>query len=205
VNRADLRNAVRIRLGNPSAEGFFTDPVLNALVNEALQVVSAEEDWPWLQAATTFSTVAGTQAYSPPSDWARTKALIIDGAYPIEWLPLTDIRSIPVATTGAPTCFTVFAEELLLAPVPNGAYTVKHDYYVSEAALTAETDTPLLPASFHYAVVAKATELGHLRQRDIDRAGAELAEYNSWVVCMRTHLSRSSAPKRIRVRPGSAF
>lgn len=205
MNRADFRVAVRYRLGNPTNEPFFTDPVLNSLVNEALQVVTAEEDWPWLQAATTFSTVAGTQGYSPPDDWARTKGLIIDGNTALEWRSLAEVREIPTTATDTPQFFTVFAEEILLAPVPADAYTVKHDYFVSETVLDADTDTPLMPSQFHFAVVAKAVELGHLRQRDNQRAESAAGEYNTWLIRMRKHLSRTSAPKRIRVRPGRAI
>jgi hypothetical protein len=205
VNRAEIVHAVRYRLGNPTNEPFFTDPVLNSLVNEALQVVAAEDDWPWLQATTTFSTVSGTQTYTPPADWTRTKGLVIDGYAPIEWRTLAEIRAAGTTERQFPTYFTTFAEDILLAPVPDSAYTVRHDYYVSEAELSADTDTPVLPAQFHFAVVAKAVELGHLRQRDTQRAEPAQAEYRSWLDRMRKHMSRSKAPKRVRIRPGRAI
>jgi hypothetical protein len=198
TNLALFRDSVRARCGISDGDAFFADSDVDDMVNEALQVISSEADWPWLQAATTFSTVSGTQGYTPPSDWSVTRVLSIDGYKPLEWRSLPEIRGVETTFTSRPTAFTTNAETILLAPVPDGAYTVRHDYSVSESDLVSDTDEPLLPAQFHFAVVAKAAELMHLRQRDTQRAAAQMTEYTTWLTRMRRHMARSSAPKRVR-------
>lgn len=205
MNLEQLRDASRRRLGVPSADAFFTDPILDDLVNESLQVLSMEEDWPWLQVATTFATVSGTRGYTPPAGWNRTKALGIDGYDALQWRSLQEIREVPTATTGVPQYYTVFAEQVLLAPIPNGVYTILHDYVKIEPDLTLATDTPLIPTQFHHAVVAYVAHLAHLRAGDAQMASAALADYQGWLSRMRNHRRRSSAPLRVRVRPGGGF
>lgn len=213
MDLAAMRTAIRTRIGVPSTDTFYTDTVLTDFVNEALQAVSAEEDWPWLSATTTFATVRGTQNYTPPGDWARTKLLCIDGYDPIEWRSLGEIREWASSITDVPLYFTVEADEILLAPVPGGSYTVKHDYYVDEAALALDADTPLMPSEFHYAVVAFAVHLAHARNAEIGSyrgaitgsAAAALQQYAQWLARMRKQRRRQTNPLRIRVRPGGAF
>lgn len=195
---SEMETALLARLGVTSTDAFFTTAVRVDLLNEGLQVVSVEADWPWLQAVTTFATVAGTQSYTPPAEWAMTRVLSIDGYRPMEWRSLAEVRGTATTSRDMPAYFNVSAESILLAPVPAATYTVTHDYMVAEAPLVSSGDEPLMPAQFHYAIVAKAAELAHLRQRDNVRAAAQLAEYMSWLVRMRKTLRRSSAPKRVR-------
>jgi hypothetical protein len=79
---------------------------------------------------------------------------------------------------GVPAYFCIINLTLHLRPVPDGVYSIVHDIVKSEAVLSGST-APLLPTPYYFAVVAKATELGHLRQRDTTRAAAERAEYLS--------------------------
>lgn len=190
------------------SDAFFADVQVDDLINEALAAISVEEDWPWLGASTTFSTVSGTQSYTPPSDWARTKSLCIDGYSPMEWRPLADIREAADSTSNfvdVPRFYTVWAEELLLGPKPGGAYTVRHDYIVSETALVADTDEPLMPAAFHYSIVAFAAHLASYRDGNLQRGAACLADYAAWKARMLGQRRRQSGPVRVRIRPGRSI
>lgn len=202
---SELRTAVRTRLGNPSTDGFFSDANLTDLANEALASVATERDWPWLCVSTTFPTVAGTAAYTPTSGWMKTRLLTIDGYDPLEERSLAEIRGIPSSERGRPTLWAVSGDQLILRDVPDGVYTVIHDYVKVEPALSGDADTPVMPSSFHYAIVAKAVELAHLRQSRADRAREAAEEYAGWVVRMLDNKRRSTAPRRVRVRPGRIF
>lgn len=203
----ELQDSVRVRLGTPSSDNFFTSDVLGSLVNEALSAISTETDWPWLDATTTFATVTGTQTYTPPADWIRTKSLIItspDQSYEtLQWRSLQEIREYGTATTeqGYPCRYTVYAEQILLAPVPGAAYTVRHDYIKQEPELQANTDTPIMPEQFHYSIVQHAVYLAHLRQGDLARANAAMQAYQGWLKRMEGHDKRVTVPLRVRVRP----
>lgn len=200
-----MRTAVRTRLGNPSTDGFFSDAQLTDLVNEALQVISAEADWPWQEATTTFSTAAGTNTYTPPTDWIQTRALVIDGYDAMEYRTLAEIREYLTTSQDVPTAYTVSGETLLLRPTPDGVYTVRHDYVKSEPALANDTDAPLMPNQWRYSIVAFACHLAHMRQGDTGRAAGALAEYASWKQRMLRQRRRSSGPMRVRIRAGQVF
>lgn len=206
----ELQDAVRVRLGVPASDNFFTADVLGSLVNEALQAISTEMDWPWLDATTTFATVSGTQTYTPPTNWIRTKSLIVtapDQSFEtISWRSLQEVREYGTAATeqGYPNVYTVWAEQILLAPVPGAAYTVRHDYVKQEPALQANTNAPVMPQQFHYSIVQHAVYLAHLRQGDMARANAAQQAYQSWFKRMADHDKRVTVPMRVRVRPGRA-
>lgn len=200
-----MRTAVRTRIGVPSTDTFFVDATLTDIINEALAAVATERDWPWLTTSTTFPTVAGTATYTPTSGWTKTRSLTIDGFDSMEERSLIEIRSIPTTQRGQPSIFAVSGDQIILRTVPDAVYTITHDYVKTEPALSANGDTPLMPTQFHYAVVAKASELAHLRQGSLAKAEAQKAEYAAWLVRLNDNLRRTTAPKRIRVRPGSGL
>lgn len=201
----EMRTAVRTRLGNPSTDGFFSDANLTDIVNEGLQVISTDHDWPWLFATATFSTAASDADYAMPATWLRTRGLIIDGYDPLTLLSTPEIRAMETATTGQPEYFTIDDDQILLRPVPDGVYSVIHDYVRSETALSGDSDTPLMPLQFHYSIVASAVHLAHLRQGDMSRAGAAAADRDGWLQRMRSFKKRAAGPRRVVVRPFGAL
>lgn len=213
MNLAQMRDAVRVRIGVPASDTFSTDPVLTDLLNEALQAVASEADWPWMQAATTFVTSDGTGTYTPPDDWARTRSLCIDGYDSMEWRSLAEIREYLTTLKAVPMVYTVTGEDILLRPVPNGTYTVTHDYLIEEPALVSDTDTPIMPSQYHYAIVAFACHLAHARNNEVGSyrgvitgsAAAALSQYHQWLERMMSARRRTVGPIRVRVRAGGAL
>jgi hypothetical protein len=211
VNLAQMRDAVRTRLGVPQSDSFFSDPVLTDMINESLQAVTAEADWPWLQTSTTFSTVAGTGSYTPPADWGQTRSLCIDGYDAMDYRSLSEIREYLTTQRSVPTVYTVSGEVILLRPTPGAVYVVTHDYLKAEPALVGDTDTPVMPSVFHYAIVAFACHLAHARNNEIGSyrgaitgsAAASLSQYHNWLERMMSARRRTSGPMRVRVRGGS--
>lgn len=196
-----LSTAVLTRIGNPATDGFFTSAQVTDLINEALQAISTEEDWPWLQTQDTITTVAATSSYTPTAGWVRTKQMYIANGEPLIQLSLAEIDSI--FDTGQPLAYAIFQEKVHLRPIPNAVYTVQHQYYKSEPALASGSDTPLMPSIFHYSIVSYAAHLANIRQQRLDRAQVELGEANKWIERMRAYKRRSQLPARVRVRPGS--
>lgn len=199
----ELRDAVRVRLGVPAIDTFFQDPQLDDLVNEALQVFSLEEDWPWLQATETINTVAGTRFYTPLDPlWARTKALSIQGFDALSMLSLQEIRNWPDDIRDVPVYYTLYMEQLYLAPAPSAIYALRHDYYKFEPVLNTPTDIPIVPAIYHFAIIAYAVHLAHLRSGDLARASAARQEYDAWLKRVQDNRRDFSSPMKVRVRPG---
>lgn len=200
----ELITALETRIGNPSTDGFFSTAQKLDLVNEGLQVVSTEADWPWLQTVGTITTVAGTAAYAVASDYAHTKKLYISGYDPLEYQGLAESDSAASVDRGQPTNYTIYDEDIILRPTPDAVYSVLHQFMKQEPAVAAGT-SPIMPTQFHYVIVAKAAELAHMRQGYMDRAANQNREYKEWLARMLDYRRRTRASVSRRVRPGSAW
>lgn len=197
----EMRTAVRTRLGNPSTDGFFSDAQLTDLINEALQAISSEDDWPWLQTSENIALTSGDGSYPPAANWIRTKQLYITNFEPLVQISLAEINEI--TTQGQPEYFHIYDEEIVVRPIPTVSATLIHQYIRSETALSGDSDTPVMPTMFHYAIVAFACYLAHLRQQRNELAQLELRAYQDWYRRMISFRRRSQLPIRPRVRPGS--
>lgn len=179
MDLAALRTALRTRLGVPSSDALFTDTVCTSLINAALHAIEVRHDWPWLEAVETIPTVNATDAYTPNAAWMRTVSLTISGRHPLERVSIEKLDSL-LGTTGDPRFYGVFAEQLIVRPVPTGALNMTHRYIKKEADLAADANTPLMPASFHESIVSYAAHLGFRRSNQLADAGAALAEFQAW-------------------------
>lgn len=203
MNLGQMRAQLRQRIGVPDADGYFTTTVLNGFINEALAAVSMENRWPWLRTTTTFNTVNGTDAYTPPTDWTFIDGLGFLGEYGLSYLHQEDIdRHV---SAGIPTAWTMDGDQIVLRPTPNSVSALTIHYYKQEPELTSDGTTPLMPRSFHYAVIAYAAYLCHLSNHSQDRANAELQHYQTWLSRMQPAKRRASGPVAPRVRPGSDY
>lgn len=198
MNLAAFRTAVNRRTG----EAFDTD-ALTELVNHALAAIAAEQDWPWLEAEDTFSTVADQADYAMPADWARTRAVTIDG----DDIELSSARDYTYhGETGLPVRFQVVADKLRLVPTPGATtYDVIHRYVRTEPALALDGDSPLLPVAFHPAVVEYASYLVMLRTGNAKRADEFFRSWSLWRDRMKDSRRRSVRRHRIRVRSRHPF
>jgi hypothetical protein len=205
MNLEQMCDAERVRLGVPASDTFYTLETLTDLTNEALQAISTEFDWPWLDGTVSFSTVSGTATYTPPADWARTRGLCIDGFDAMEYRSLIELREWPTTDSDVPRYYHINEEAITLRPVPGSVNTVIHDYVKTEATLVTPADVPFMPAQFHYSVVAYAVHLAFLRQGDVQRATAALGDYQGWLKRMVDNRRRQAGGVRVRVRPGGGF
>lgn len=216
MNFEQLCDAIRLRLGVAPSDNFFTLPVLMDLVNEALQSVSVEYDWPWLTTTTTFDTVVGTQFYTPPATdvpgiWMKTKALTPtqnpalppgEGWDSLQLRSLQEVREYGTVQ-GWPEIYTIHTERIMLAPVPSTVLTITHDYQRQEPVLVNPTDAPIMPTQFRWVILHLALHMAHMRQGEPQKAAIALADYTGWLTRMRSERRRVESTQRIRVRPGS--
>lgn len=203
MNLSALRTSVLNRVGGVSGDVMYASSVLTELINEAVHAIEVEYDWPWLEAVTTHTTTAGTQTLTVPTDWLRTRSLWIANYDPMQTLGFADLRTqFDVSNQAQPECFAIAADTIYLGPVPDAAYTVNHLYVKREPDLSSDTDSPLMPASFHAAIVEHATYLALRRTREEARAAVALDAYQGWLRRMVDNRRRSTAPMRVRVRPG---
>lgn len=210
MNLTQMRTAVLDKVGVPASDSFFSSSQLNTFINEAVSAFQHEESWPWHQGTETLTTVAGTASYAPlDTNWTMTKNLYIAGFEPMILSNQPDVDYVTVQ--GQPVAYYVFQEKIVLSPTPDSVYSVVHQYYKNEPLLVSDTDIPLCPAEFHYALVSYAAHLALLRAGEVSyyrgnitgRSAALYQEYEQWLERARSNRRRSAAPLRPRVRPGS--
>lgn len=195
MNLGELRRAIHRRSGID-----YEATALNEVINEAVQHIATEGDWPWLERYASLTTVAGTANYVMPTDWQRTRSLTLDGDE-IPFVSVRDIDDVDEETIG----FSTSGDSFTLSPTPTSARTVKMRYIATENVLTDDAHTPKLPAAYHGAIVNWA--VAEVKRRKGDLAGARVYEgiYDGWLARIRKGITRATGPRRIRVRPGGAL
>ena len=176
---------------------------LAQLVNEGLQAVGTEYDWPWLQGSYTFRAQAGVTTYPMPFDATRIRYVTANG-----WeFAKKRVIDLDIGDEG----WTVFGDQLLISPPPGDGTPVLVRYHGEESVLTADADTPALPDQYDHAVIE------FVMTRVLDRADEAAtavndrraqraqAAYDGWIRRMRRGCQRVAGPIAPRVRPGSGL
>lgn len=197
----DLISRVREKGGFDADDAGLTDPKLTAFINAALKQVAQEHDWPWLKTSANISAVAGTSEYATPADWMRTDSLVIpDVGIVLENRDIDDLDRI--IYRDRPALFAIEAEQVVLKPIPDAAYTIKHRYYRVERTLVSGADVPYMPSTFDEGIVEFATSLAFRKLRQGDKAVLADQAYQAWLKRTRDIVKRSRRPVRVSVRPG---
>ncbi len=193
------------RLGIASTDSKFTSAVRTQLINDALQQICLDHDWPWLLTSETISTVAATATYNLPTRHLRT-ASIVDATIgrALNKMSLIEMDQVITTYTARPTIYHIGAV-ITLRSVPDAVYALTHRYYIAEAALASGSDTPLIPEVFSRGVIEQAAVLAFSEAKDIERSLAADAAYTRWLKRAQDNAMRSREPGRIRVRPGGWF
>lgn len=174
----DIRTEILETAGLAADDARFPAATLNRIINRALRSIAAEHNWPWLQGSETITTVAGTQAYTPATDWAQVRRLQYNNR---------DLREYPSREaakyqndTGAPVGFFVEQDKIHIVPVPDGVYSITHIYEGYTATLSADTDVPEIPDRYLDYVVQTALVLVAQRIRDLDLYSIADRERTKW-------------------------
>lgn len=142
-----------------------------------VDIQNERDDWQWMRAATSFTTVASQATYTTAqcgiaagsfSAWARdtfrsfTTAVGTRSEVSMDYLDyedwrdgyfigaLRDTQAQPMVVSITP------AKTLALGPVPAAGYTVTGDYYTNPVEMAANADTPSMPGRYHMAIIYRA-------------------------------------------------
>ncbi len=206
MNRGTLVTAVRTQGGWTTDDGVLTDAVVQSFVYEALQAIAIERDWDWQETTETIATVAGTDAYTPGATYGKTLGLRITSEYGphLRYVSLEEADGYlrNADARGEPQVYTTYGGQLLLRPIPDAVYSLKHYFQRVEPALSSDSSEPLMPAQYHPAIVHLATSLAWDRVGDEMRASAERGLYKAWSDRMVDDRRRTTRPKKVRPRDG---
>ena len=198
MNLGQLRTAVGRKTGIAVDTTAMTE-----FVNEAVQAIGEERDWPWQDALDDFNT-DGSAAYTLPYDWARTRTVSIDN-YPVERINVLDGDTFDRYYRGGIYSYAIEGDEIIFYPTPTSGLAVKHRYVAVEQPLVSDSDEPLIPTRFHQAIVNYASAIVHDRSGDDKRAASARLEYERWFRRMLDSLIRNQGPTRIRATRSIGF
>lgn len=153
-------------------------------VNAAwLDIQTLHTEWEFMRTGFSFNTTAGQGTYTPVQagiylaatptvsnlgSWkldSFRKYLVANGVTAEQYLPYLDYNTFrnmylfgQMRTVQAPpVTFTIDPQKnLLLGNVPDDTYNINGEYFLLPSSLSADTDTPNMPAQFHTAIVWKA-------------------------------------------------
>lgn len=98
----------------------------------------------------TTATVASDDTVEIPSDFLEARDLVVVGnpVHPLNYLsPSLFNRNARAADAGKPIDYTILANDFQLAPIPDGAYTVKLLYYAAPAFLSSSNTSNVFLAN----------------------------------------------------------
>lgn len=194
MNHAELRASLERRTGVA-----FDATAQTEFLNDALRATAAAADWPWLEATQTITLVAGTAAYALPTGYLDTRSVKLSDGEPVTRVAVEDGDRWD-SWQAAPSCgYAIEGDTIVFFPTPAAADTVTHRYTVEETELSADGDEPLLPATFHPAVVCYAAKVMMDRLDQPRRADRFESEFNSWLRQMQPHRHRGGR-RTVRLR-----
>lgn len=166
------------------------------VINEAIQSISNERDWGWLESVW-LPTADATDDFSLPAGTRKVRSVTVGGfLYPQLSVQAVDDDSFE-------TGWLVEAEELVIRPAPAVGQVITVRTFIDEPVLVAGGDTPLLPARYHQGLVNYAAAIALERTDESRRADVCMAAYDRTLRQMRSGAERATGPRRVRVRPGS--
>lgn len=180
MNLGELRTATQTR-------GYATDTATaqTEMINSVYRRLCGEMHWRWLeQVDTSLSTAAGQANYSLSSitDLVHINTVRLQTAteyYDLEW---ADANTIMPAlhidrSQGIPSVWTYVDQSIQLYPRPAGVYTIVINYIYDPPDLSADSDTPVFPATYHDILVYGCVMDLAMRERDWSAFNAAQAQY----------------------------
>lgn len=194
MNRGTLRSEVAQRLRIPPAgDPLLDEPMLNDMLRAALIDICSGNDWPWLLTTASVTFTAGVGPL--PSTAVKVRDLVINsrrGEY-VENAEFLDCQSLLSRFV-----WTVLGPNIVLTPAPTISPTNTLYFIRPEPALTADTQSPLLPEAHQQVLIARACYHAEVRRGRADAASFHDDEYERGLNRMKDATKRRTGPRQIR-------
>jgi hypothetical protein len=150
-------------------------------------IFNRSNDWSFREGDGFLNTVAGVDTYDLPFEWVdpdSLKSVILQATnIPLHFM---DYEDLDRSRSGMPLCYSVFKNQLILSPKPNGVFTIKYTYQVKPKNLVLDTDQPYIPEKWHYVIVDGAVYRAKLFLNDEDFRDQQ-ALYEQGIKLMQAH------------------
>ena len=146
-------------------------------INQSYRDLASSLDIETLYSSYSYPTVIGQPMYTLPHSVASTRSVSVAdavnysayGGRPLEKMDLNEYRVAKEASE-EPRGYFRHATVLVVYPTPNSAWTLAVDFKIRPDNLTELTDSPILPAEWHEAIIIGALEKGYRRLMEFEKA-----------------------------------
>ena len=177
--------------------------IVNWIDQASVALQNLHADWRWMQKTFSGDTSSGSGQYTPASwsitdlrDWLRdnrvtgyqphTIYLTADGVagegalLEITWQQWRTTYGRGSQTNNFPSQYAISpAGEFSLGPIPDDTYTINGEYRQAAVRLTADGDTPAMPAAFHEIIVWRALMMLAEFDEAAEQRAAAIINYNA--------------------------
>lgn len=179
---------------NAVGDTFFSqDEVLSYMYEASLRLA---QEALLIEATTTTSTVAGTQAYNYPTRTISIKRVTYDDVklQPITMREDDSITGSQAAftTQGTPTYYFVWDSQIYLRPIPDAVETLKI-FTFNEPATIAISDTLEIPSLFHADIVNYCVAQMAAKDSNINKS---TLYFNQWELAVQRAVKFAAQSKR---------
>lgn len=211
MNLTSLKAAVLDRTGILSTDALATSASLTLAINAAIHRIETANPngWDWLRSPASFTLVPGTGSYgfaaisfvSGIGSFSKVVEAhyVASGVeYPLRRVTHSVLRTQFLSTaSGRPEQYAVEGRTVYLAPLPANADTVRLTVVLEEPDLASGSDTPLMTAIFHDAIVEQAAALIFRRTQNLGAAQVADAEARQWIGKMFAYQRGSVGPSKV--------
>lgn len=178
MNLADIKYRVKRQFGDESS-AQVTDADIVRWANDAMIDIAIKNNC--LETRATSDIVAGQKEYDVPTGILRLQSVRYKGVRlkNMSMQELDEIVGDSSTTTGVPTVFSVYADQLILFPTPDTSETGALVVYYNRVptALAVDADTPELPVAYHSRIVEFCLQNAYEMDEDWQAAGNKAAQF----------------------------
>jgi hypothetical protein len=152
---------------------------------------------PAMESTSVTSTEAATDIYALPDDFLSMRELYLatDPKTVLEAMTPAALReTYAYSDSGQPRAYAVAGEAIVLAPVPDGAYTLTMGYFGAIPALTVANPTNWLLTAFPDAYLYGTLTMAEVYLKDDERVGVWKAAWDECLAEMQKHFKRQRLP-----------
>lgn len=210
MNLAAMRQRVLARMGTDSNDMLAAN--VDSWINDGIQYLGtvAANGFDWLKRTVTFTATSDSYSFDQLSSYAGQPVVKvlhvrveIDGTRRVlSPVPYEEAYiAYQVDTRGTPEVYAVTESRLFLFPTPpSSGVPLTVQVLVAEKDLVNDGDTPLMPVTYHGAIIDAALLLFYSALQDDRRMEVQEARVNRWVDRMLTSGSQDKMRMRVTVR-----
>lgn len=182
-NLGALRTSLRGSVGNPLASDI-PDTLLTAKLNDAYEHIATRYKFHKTRKICILTTVSGSYKYNLPSDVTVVKRIkdltnhkkltLIDDSNSSMYEGRDNLQ-------GRPEKYIRYRGFIEITPTPDDAYRLEVYYVAAVTPLADDTDTPVIPLSWHHGIRLLAKHLYFDDKGDTARAMLAYDSYKTWL------------------------